>query len=125
NLLKPDATLNESGGRYAGRHVQAARQRVLDDLAAQGLLVRSEPHTHQVPHCERCHTVLEPMVSKQWFVSMKPLAAPAIEAAQSRAVRFVPERFTKVFLYWLENIRDWCISRQLWWGHRIPVWYCA
>jgi valyl-tRNA synthetase len=105
--------------------VLAAREQVLADLAELGLLVKTEDHTHQVPHCERCKSVLEPMVSKQWFVSMKPLAAPGIAAANDGTIRFVPERFTKVFLYWLENIRDWCISRQLWWGHRIPVWYCS
>jgi valyl-tRNA synthetase len=125
NLLNPDATMNENAGRFAGLHVNEARDQVVAALQDGGYLVKIEDYTHQVPHCERCKTVLEPMISKQWFVRMAPMAAPAITAARDGTIRFVPERFTKVFLYWLENIRDWCISRQLWWGHRIPVWYCA
>ncbi|MFL5732462.1 MAG: valine--tRNA ligase [Chloroflexia bacterium] len=124
NILNLDGTLNENAGPYAGQPVLEARQGVVDQLQREGYLVKTEPHTHVVPHCERCGTVLEPIVSDQWFVSMKPLAAPALEAVRDGRIRIVPERFTKVYYHWLENIRDWPISRQLWWGHRIPVWYC-
>jgi len=109
---------------YVGLDRLEAREAVVRDLERQGLLVKVEDYTHAVGHCHRCHTVVEPLVSKQWFVRMKPLAEPAIEAVRSGRVKFVPERFAKVYLNWMENIQDWCISRQLWWGHRIPVWYC-
>ncbi len=112
-------------GKYEGLDRMECRKQVLRDLKTQGLLVKVEDLEHAVGHCYRCNTVVEPMLSKQWFVRMKPLAEPAIEAVKDGRIRFVPERFTKIYLNWLENIRDWCISRQLWWGHRIPVWYCA
>lgn len=125
NLLNPDGTLNDNAGQYAGQRVMEAREGVVAQLQQEGYLLHTEKHTHNVPHCDRCGTVVEPIVSDQWFVSMKPLAAPAIEAVRDGTIRIVPERFTKVYYHWMENIRDWPISRQLWWGHRIPVWYCA
>ncbi|MFS8641111.1 MAG: valine--tRNA ligase, partial [Symbiobacteriaceae bacterium] len=114
----------EAGERYAGLDRFEARKRVVADLEAGGFLLKVEPHTHAVGHCYRCGTVIEPLVSRQWFIRMKPLAEPAIEAVRSGRIRIVPERFTRVYLNWMENIRDWCISRQIWWGHRIPAWYC-
>ncbi|MDX1495910.1 MAG: class I tRNA ligase family protein, partial [Longimicrobiales bacterium] len=102
-----------------------ARRAVLDALEAEGLLAGEEAHSHSVPHCYRCHTVVEPRLSEQWFVRMKPLAEPALEAARSGAVQFTPGHWKRVYEHWMENIQDWCISRQLWWGHRIPVWYCV
>jgi valyl-tRNA synthetase len=101
-----------------------ARRAVVDAFRALGLLDRVEEHTHSVPHCYRCNTVVEPRLSEQWFVRMESLAAPALAASREGRVRFAPDRWTRVYEHWLENIRDWCISRQLWWGHRIPVWYC-
>lgn len=114
----------EAGARYAGLDRWECRKLVVEDLQREGLLVKIEDLIHAVGHCYRCDTVIEPTVSKQWFVRMKPLAEQAIRAAQEKRVVFIPERFTKIYLNWLENIRDWCISRQLWWGHRIPVWHC-
>ena len=111
-------------GKYAGMTTAQARKAIVADLKALGLLKCVEPLKHEVGACYRCHTTIEPMVSKQWFVDMKPLAKPAIEAVKSGKTRFVPERFSKQYMNWMENIRDWCVSRQLWWGHRIPVWYC-
>lgn len=111
-------------GKYAGMTTLAARKAIVADLEALGLVKKIEPLKHEVGTCYRCHTTIEPMVSKQWFVSMKPVTAPAIEAVKSGKTQFVPERFTKNYMNWMENIRDWCVSRQLWWGHRIPVWYC-
>ncbi len=125
NVMHGDATMNEAAGPYAGLDRLACRQRVVADLEAQGLLEKVEPHQHAVGHCYRCDTVVEPRLSPQWFVRMKPLAAPAIEAVKNGTVTFVPGRWTKVYLEWMENIRDWCISRQIWWGHRIPIFTCA
>jgi len=119
-----DARMTEQAGQYEGLDRYEARRRILADLAEQGLLLQVQEHQHVVGQCYRCETVIEPLLSKQWFVKMQPLADPAIAAVEEGRIRFVPERFTRVYLNWLENIRDWCISRQLWWGHRIPVWYC-
>ncbi|MGI8688651.1 MAG: valine--tRNA ligase [Thermomicrobiales bacterium] len=118
-----DGRMNDDAGDYAGLTIQEARAKVLEDLTAQGNLVRTEPHRHTVPHAERGSAVLEPMLSMQWWVDMKPLTAPAIAAAKDGRIRFVPERFAGDYFRWLEHIQDWCISRQLWWGHQIPVWY--
>ncbi len=124
NVLTEDAHINEHGGIYAGLTREQARKQILLDLEAQGLLEKTEPHKHNVGTCYRCSTVVEPRVSFQWFVKMKPLAEPANEVVKSKENRFVPERFDKTYFNWMENIRDWCISRQLWWGHRIPAYYC-
>jgi valyl-tRNA synthetase len=121
-----DGTINaEAGAAYAGMERYAARKKIVDDLEAQGLLEKVDPHKHAVGHCQRCRTVVEPLVSKQWFMSMKPLAEPALRAVQSGEITIIPEHFTKVYANWMENIQDWCIGRQLWWGHRVPVWYCV
>ncbi len=119
-----DAKMTEEAGKYEGLDRYECRKKLLAELKAEGLLVGEEVHHHAVGTCYRCDTVIEPLISRQWFVKMKPLAEPAIKAVEDGEIRFIPERFTKVYLNWLENIRDWCISRQLWWGHRIPVWYC-
>ncbi|MFA5146018.1 MAG: valine--tRNA ligase [Candidatus Omnitrophota bacterium] len=124
NVMNDNATINSEGGEYEGMDRFEAREAILEDLKERGLFVRSEPHRHAVGHCYRCHTMIEPRLSPQWFVKMKPLAKPAIDAVKKGKVRFYPERWTKVYLDWMENIRDWCISRQIWWGHRIPVYYC-
>jgi len=119
-----DARMTQEAGKYAGMDRYEAREAIVRDLAAQGLLEKVEDHVHAVGQCYRCDTVVEPLVSKQWFVKMQPLAQPAIDAVKEGRIRFVPERFARSYLHWMENIRDWCISRQLWWGHRIPVWTC-
>ncbi len=123
-VMDEKAVVNEHGGPYQGLDRYEARKRIVADLEAQGLLEKTEEHATPAGTCYRCDTVVEPYLSEQWFCSMKPLAAPAIEAVQKGEVRFHPERWAKVYLDWMENIRDWCISRQIWWGHRIPVWYC-
>jgi valyl-tRNA synthetase len=125
NVLTPAARLNDQvPAAYRGLDRFDGRRQVLADLERLGLVEKVEDHSHAVPHCYRCHTVVEPRLSEQWFVRMRPLAEPALAAARAGAVRFTPERHAKIYEHWLENIRDWCISRQLWWGHRIPVFYC-
>ncbi len=123
-VFTDDGFINDLGGAYAGLKLLECRKKFVADLETAGALVKVEPYSHNVGTCYRCHTTVEPLVSKQWFVDMKPLAKPAIEAVRSGEVRFVPERFDKTYYNWMENIRDWCISRQLWWGHRIPAYYC-
>ncbi|WP_371371572.1 valine--tRNA ligase [Sporomusa aerivorans] len=123
-IMNPDGTMAADTGKYAGLDRYECRKILVNDLKDQGYLVKIDEHTHSVGHCQRCNTTVEPLVSKQWFVKMEPLAKPAIEAVTSGEIQFVPERFTKIYTNWLDNIRDWCISRQIWWGHRIPAWYC-
>ncbi len=125
NVLTPDAKITDDYPKYAGMDRYEARKAIVEDLKAEGALVEVEDYSHNVGTCYRCGTTVEPRVSKQWFVKMKPLAGPAIDAVKNGDTRFIPQRFEKVYFHWLENIRDWCISRQLWWGHRIPAWYCA
>jgi valyl-tRNA synthetase len=125
NVMNGDGTMNAEAGPYAGMDRFACRKAILADLEAAGLIEKIEDHRHAVGHCYRCDTVVEPRLSPQWFVRMKPLAEPALEAVRSGRITFVPGRWTKVYQEWMENIRDWCISRQIWWGHRIPVFYCA
>ncbi|MGI6514397.1 MAG: valine--tRNA ligase [Syntrophomonadales bacterium] len=124
NVINQDGTMSDEAGPYRGLDRYECRRRIVEDLREQGYLLKVEDHSHAVGHCYRCQTVIEPMISKQWFVKMKPLAEPAIKRVLEGDIVFVPSRFTKIYINWLENIRDWCISRQLWWGHRIPVWYC-
>ncbi len=125
NVLTDDAKITSDYPKYAGMDRYEARKAIVADLEAEGALVKIEDYSHNVGTCYRCGTTVEPRVSKQWFVKMKPLAGPAIDAVKNGETKFVPQRFEKVYFHWLENIRDWCISRQLWWGHRIPAWYCS
>ncbi len=124
-VMNDDGTMNEHAGKYEGLDRYECRKRLVEDLKEGGYLVKVVPHTHNVGHCYRCSSTVEPLVSRQWFVKMKPLARPAIDVVMNKKVTFVPERFSKIYYNWMENVKDWCISRQLWWGHRIPVWYCA
>jgi valyl-tRNA synthetase len=120
----PDGTMNEEAGPYTGQDRFACRDAIVRDLQEQGLLEKIEPYGSSIGHCERCDTIVEPIVSQQWFVRTQPLAEPAAAAVKDGRIQIVPRRFARVYLHWMDNIRDWCISRQLWWGHRIPVWYC-
>ena len=123
-VMNDDATINANGGKYEGMDRYEARKAVIKDLEDLGLLHKIEDHSHNVGQCYRCGTTVEPMTSKQWFVKMEPLAEPALEVVKNGTTKFVPERFTKTYTNWMENVHDWCISRQLWWGHRIPAFYC-
>ena len=123
-VMNDDGTMNSYAGKFEGLDRFEARKQTVDELEKLGNLVKIEPHAHNVGHCYRCNTSVEPIISKQWFVKMKPLAEPAIKAVDDKKVCFIPERFTKIYYNWMENIKDWCISRQLWWGHRIPAYYC-
>ena len=124
NVMTDDGYMNEQAGKYAGMSLKECRKAIVADFEAAGALVKIEPTKHEVGTCYRCHTSVEPRVSKQWFVKMQPLAEPAIKVVREGKTKFIPERFDKTYFNWMENIRDWCISRQLWWGHRIPAWYC-
>ncbi|MBQ9957436.1 MAG: valine--tRNA ligase [Clostridia bacterium] len=125
NVMTDDAKITDEYPKYAGMDRYEARKAIVADLEAEGALIKVEDYSHNVGACYRCHTTVEPRVSKQWFVKMEPLAKPAIKAVRDGEVKFIPERFDKIYYNWMENIKDWCISRQLWWGHRIPAWYCA
>jgi len=124
NILNRDITINENGGPYAGLQRDECRRRIWEDMRAQGLVIKEEPYTINVPRSQRGGEVIEPLISEQWFVAIQPLAEKAIAAVRDGRIRIVPDYFTRVYFNWMENIQDWCISRQLWWGHRIPVWYC-
>ncbi|NLZ37945.1 MAG: valine--tRNA ligase [Clostridiales bacterium] len=124
-ILDGYGKINENGGKFLSMDRFDARKQIIAELKELGLLVKIEKHTHNVAHCYRCDTMLEPMASKQWFVKMPPLAKPAIDVVKSGEIRFIPDRFSKIYMNWMENIHDWCISRQLWWGHRIPAYYCS
>ncbi len=124
NILNEDGTLNEKAGKYEGMTTLEAREEIVKELKDIGALVKIEPHVHNVGSCYRCHHTIEPYISNQWFVKMEELAKPAIEAVKNGNIKFIPKRFEKIYLNWMENIEDWCISRQLWWGHRIPAYYC-
>jgi valyl-tRNA synthetase len=124
-VIGQDGRMTEEAGPYRGQERFECRRGVVEQLKGEGLLERIEPYRHAVGHCQRCKTIVEPLVSQQWFIRMQPLAEPAIRAVKEGQIRIIPERFVRVYLNWMENIKDWCISRQLWWGHRIPVWYCG
>ena len=123
-IMDSRGVINENGGKYCGMDRFEARKQIVKDLEAEGLLVKTENYKHNVGTCQRCHTTVEPFVSTQWYVKMKPLAEPAIKAVREGRTSFIPQRFENIYFNWMENIQDWCISRQLWWGHRIPAWYC-
>ena len=123
-VMNDDGTMNDKAGKYEGLDRYECRKLLLKELSEGGYLVKEEPHAHNVGHCYRCGCTVEPIVSRQWFVKMEELARPAIDAVMNKKVTFIPERFAKTYYNWMENVKDWCISRQLWWGHRIPVWYC-
>ncbi|WP_315122067.1 valine--tRNA ligase [uncultured Clostridium sp.] len=123
-IMNENGTINEHGGKYAGMDRYEARKAIVEDLKEGGFLVKIKDHNHNVGCHDRCQSIIEPMISKQWYVKMEELAKPAIEVVRNKEIKFVPERFDKIYFNWMENIQDWCISRQLWWGHRIPVWYC-
>ena len=123
-VIADDGKMNELAGRFCGMEARECRKQIVKELEAIGALVKVEPYKHNVGTCYRCHTTVEPLISKQWFVATKPLAEPAIQAVRNGEIKFAPERFDKIYFNWMENIRDWCISRQLWWGHRIPAYYC-
>ena len=122
--IADDGTINENGGPYVGLDRYACRKQIVKDLEEQGYLVKTEPYSHNVGTCYRCHNDVEPLISAQWFVKMAPLAVEALRVVKDGEVKFVPERFSKTYINWMENVHDWCISRQLWWGHQIPAWYC-
>src|SRR3989338_11011552 len=124
NILTPDGRINEKGKPYEGLDRFETRKRIIEDLKAAGLFEKEVPHRHAVPHCYRCHTVVEPYLSKQWFVKIKPLAEKAIRAVKDGRVKIIPSMWENSYFDWMENIKDWCISKQIWWGHRIPVYYC-
>ena len=124
NVMNEDGSINENGGKYAGLPGLEARKQIVKDLEEGGYLIKVEPLTHNVGTCQRCHTAVEPRISTQWFVKMDTMAPPAIDAVRQKKIKVIPERMEKVYYNWMENIKDWCISRQIWWGHRIPAWYC-
>ncbi len=124
NILNPDATMNENAGHYQGLDRYECRKKLVEELKSQGLLVKREDYSYAVGHCYRCQTIIEPYLSQQWFVKMKELAKPAIEVVKDGKLEFIPKNWEKTYFEWMENIKDWCISRQIWWGHQIPVWYC-
>ncbi|MDP3486349.1 MAG: valine--tRNA ligase, partial [Bacillota bacterium] len=124
NVMNQDGTMNDQAGPFAGLDRYECREKLVAYLEEQGLLEKKVDHGMNVGQCYRCDTVIEPIVSKQWFVRMRPLAEPAIQAVKDGTVKFVPERFSKTYMHWVENVKDWCISRQIWWGHTLPVWYC-
>jgi len=124
NVMTKEACINENGGVYAGLDRFDCRKKIWEDMRSAGLVIKEEPHTHQIPRSQRGGEIVEPMISTQWFITIQPLADKAIEVVRSGQIKIIPDRFEKVYFNWMENIKDWCISRQLWWGHRIPVWYC-